>query len=358
VRPALLIPLLIGCGRSAAPPSEPPIVEVDPSSVAVVTPGEIDTGPLVTGTLRPTREAALRAEVSGTVVEAPPDAGTPVKAGQLLVRFDDRALKEAERSARSALHSARLAEALALRDVSRYEHLAKVGAAAPRDAETAAQQRVAARAAVSDAAARLSSAKNTLDRARVRAPFAGVISTRAVKAGDIVQPGTPLVTVIDPATLRLEAAVPAERIGEIAAGQRVDFAVTGYENRRFEGKIQTVSPAIDPATGQVAVTATLANSERLVAGLHAEGRVLTQSKTGLIVPLAAIDRRRLTPEVLRLRDGVVERLAVKLGLIDDVNQRALVVSGLAPGDVILVGAAREIAPGTRVRVADARVTRR
>ncbi len=353
----LTAPLLASaCSRqSAPPPGPPPTVQLDADSVAAVTPGEIETGPLVSGVLRPAVEAALRAEVSGTVVQAPPEPGVAVKAGQVLVRFDESALRQADQAARSALRSAKLAESLARRDAERYERLAKAGAIAPREAETAERGLVSARAAVAEAQSRVSTSRTGLDRASVRAPFDGVVSLRGVKAGDIVQPGAALVTVIDPRTMRLEAAVPADRIGEVKAGQRVDFAVTGYGERRFAGTIERISPVTDPATGQVGVVAVLPNEGgTLIGGLHAEGRVVTERASGLIVPLGAIDRRRLSPQVVRLTDGAIERVPVKLGLMDPIGERVIVTEGVEPGDLVLVGGAQELAPGTRVEVAQAR----
>jgi RND family efflux transporter MFP subunit len=351
---ALAALALAACGRPAAPPPSeaPPVVQLDADSVAAATPGEVDGGPLVSGLLRPAVEAALRAEVSGTVIAAPPEPGTQVERGQVLVRFDESAVADAEHAAGSAVAAARRDLALARRDAARYRRLADAGALAPREAETAARAAAAARAALADAEARLSSARSARQRAVVRAPFDGVVSARAVKAGDVVQPGAPLVTVIDPASMRLEAAVPADRAGEIALGQPVEFEVTGYGERRFAGTIARISPVADPATGQVGVVAELPNLDAgLIGGLHAEGRVVTRRGHGLVVPLAAIDRRQLAPAVLRLDGGAVERVPVTLGLVDPVGERVIVAAGLSPGDLLLVGGARELAPGTRVEVA-------
>lgn len=354
---SLSVSLLIGlfaCGRRSAPPADttPPVIEIDSDSVAVVTPGEIESGPLVSGTLRPTREATLRSEVAGSIIAPPPDVGTPVKQGTVLVRFDDQAIRSTLASARSTVQSARAARALAERDLGRARHLAQAGATSTAEVEAADKNLIAARAAAADASARLASASDNTDRANVRAPFDGVVSARSVNGGDVVQPGTPLVTVIDPSTLRLEAAVPADRIGEVRVGHEIDFQISGYD-RRFEATIDRISPATDPMTGQVAVTAALAPGARnLIAGLHAEGQVLSRRAAGLIAPLAAIDRRRLATEVLRLDDGKVDRVAVHLGLVDDINQRVVILAGLHPGDVVLLGQAQQIAEGSRVRVAE------
>jgi len=60
-----------------------------------------------------------------------------------------------------------------------------------------------------------------------------VVSERQANAGDVLSPGNPIVTVMDPSSMRLEASVPAQAIGAVRVGMPVDFAVAGYEGRRF-----------------------------------------------------------------------------------------------------------------------------
>jgi hypothetical protein len=87
-----------------------------------------------------------------------------------------------------------------------------------------------------------------------------------------------------------------------------------------------------------------------VGGLYAEGRVVSASATGVIVPSSAINTKSGTPWVLRVKDGTTERVEVTLGLRDPRTERVEVRSGLEPGDTLLTGAAQGIAPGTPVQV--------
>jgi membrane fusion protein (multidrug efflux system) len=70
----------------------------------------------------------------------------------------------------------------------------------------------------------------------------------------------------------------------------------------------------------------------------------------LTVPASALDLRGLTPEVVRLKNGVVERVAVTIGARDEATERVEVLTGLAAGDTVLVGAALSISPGTKLNV--------
>ena len=119
-------------------------------------------------------------------------------------------LRDAELSARSAVTSAQTAADYAARQAQRYDTLYKAGAVSSSDIETVVQQNAQTQAALADARARLVTAQKQLGYTLIRAPFAGVVADRDVSAGDVVQVGTLLYTVVDPSQLQLEAAVPAE----------------------------------------------------------------------------------------------------------------------------------------------------
>jgi multidrug efflux pump subunit AcrA (membrane-fusion protein) len=130
----------------------------------------------------------------------------------------------------------------------------------------------------------------------------------------------------------------------------VEFSVRGYD-RPFTGRIERISPQADPTTRQVPIYVAIPNvGGRLVAGLFAEGRVVSSSATGLIVPLNAINTTDAEPWVLRVRNGTTERVAVAVGLRDPRREQVEVASGLDAGDTLLRGAAQGISPGTPVEL--------
>jgi multidrug efflux pump subunit AcrA (membrane-fusion protein) len=148
--------------------------------------------------------------------------------------------------------------------------------------------------------------------------------------------------------MRLEAAVPSDSLGQLRLGVPVRFTVRGYD-KEWEGRIERINPAVDPATGQVPILVSVPNpGGGLVAGLYAEGRVATESATGVIVPLNAVNMTADPPWVLRVTDGTTERVDVTLGLIDSRTERVQITRGVAAGDVLLRGAAQGISPGTPV----------
>ncbi|HEX2224268.1 MAG TPA: efflux RND transporter periplasmic adaptor subunit, partial [Thermoanaerobaculia bacterium] len=272
---------LAACGRGgsdeAAEQAAPQPVVLGPADVTVVLQGPVESGPALSGTLTAQEQATVRAQIGGSVLETYAEPGEPVRRGQRLARLAASSLGDSLASARANVTTARSNLALAERERERQRTLAAAGAVAERNVETAEQQVVAARANLAQAQAQLASAQEQLGYSQVTAPISGVVSERQVSAGDVVQPGAALYTVVDPSSLELEASLAAERIATLHVGAPVAFQVNGFPNRTFRGRITRINPAADPVTRQVRVYAEIPNSgSDLVAGLFAEGRVQTE----------------------------------------------------------------------------------
>jgi RND family efflux transporter MFP subunit len=273
-----------------------------------------------------------------------------VKRGALLAQLDDTAVRDGFLSAKSAVRSAETALELARRNAERSERLAEAGAVAERDLETAQWDVTNAEGTLADARARLANAQEQLEDTRVRAPFDGIVSDRPADAGDVVQVGTALFSIVDPSRLRLEASVPANQIGRLRNGTEVEFTVSGLD-RRITGRIERINPVVDSATRQVRIYVAVPNLDQaLVAGLFAEGRVATDTKRAVAVPLNAVDSRGNTPKVHLVKVGRVTESPVRLGVQDEAAELVEVLAGVADGDTVLLGSAQGITPGSRIRV--------
>jgi len=347
--------LAAACGgeqdaATAAAP-QPQAVRIGQESVATVTRDEIKTGPLISGELRPEREATVRAEVGGSVLEVLVEAARPVRQGAVLVRIEAQTLTDAQASAQSAVRSAEQGLRVAEREAERTEILVKGGALAERDLETARNAVVAAQAQLADARSRLASASKQLANTVIRAPISGIVSDRPVNRGDVVAPGAPIVTIIDPSSMQLEASVPSVALEALRVDAPVEFRVRGYGDQVFSGHIERISPVADPATRQVPIWVSIPNTGgRLVAGLFAEGRVNSEARQALVAPATAVGTTGSDTWVLRVRDGKAERVPVEIGLRDERASRVELRSGVKEGDVLLTGAAQAVTPGTPVRI--------
>lgn len=356
--PALAIVATLALGAcnkendaNAATTTPAAAVTVGPENVAVAQEKQIQSGPTISGSLAAEKEARLNAEVAGAVVQTLVEAGQRVSSGQLLARIDDSAIQSAYLSATSSMASAQSAASNADRELQRARTLVAAGAIAERDLESATTANTGAQAQLAAARAQVAAAQKTLARTRITAPFSGVVAERRVSAGDVVSPGAPLFTIVEPGSMRLEASVPAEQLAAVHVGAPVSFTVNGYPGRDFTGRITRVSPIADPTTRQVQILATIPNAgNTLVGGLFAEGRIASESRQGLVIPATALDERGIAPVVMRLKNGQVEQATVQVGLRDQSTESVEITAGLAAGDTVLVGAARGISSGTRVTV--------
>jgi RND family efflux transporter MFP subunit len=349
------VALAAACGgpqtSAASSPASASVVQLAPENVVTAAVEEISTGPLVSGELTPAREATVRAQVGGSIISLSVDRGQPVRAGAEVARIASRDLDAAMSSAESAVKSAEAVLAVARTEAQRTAALVKGGALAARDVEQAESAVASADAQLAAARARQRSIWQQLDDTSVKAPFSGVVSARPASVGDVVAPGTELFTVIDPSSLRLEALVPSDQIAEVRPGARVRFTIRGVAGE-LVGSVDRLGPVADPITRQVSIFVSIPNTGgRVIAGLFAEGRVETASRRGVVVPTSAVDETGVTPVVTIVRDGKAHVRPVTLGLRQAETERVEIASGVAAGDVLIVGSARGVADGTPVHIA-------
>ncbi|HEX7828684.1 MAG TPA: efflux RND transporter periplasmic adaptor subunit [Thermoanaerobaculia bacterium] len=340
----------IACGRKETPPTPAPVVNVDRASVATVRMARVTNGPRLSGTLQPQQSATILAETGGTITAVNAAEGQYVTRGSVLAVISDETAATNAQGARTSVQSAETAVLTARRDLQRAQTLASAGAVPRRDVDVARSQVAAAESQLAQARTQLAQARERVGDQRVEASLNGVISQKQVSTGTVVTPGAPLFTLVDLGTLQLEASVSAEALSAIQPGSSVDVEVRGYPKERFRGNVTRISPAVDPATGQVKVFVVIGNQGRkLVGGLFAEGTVTTVARMSLVVPISAIDDTTSAAAVVRINNGVTERVPVTLGVRNEA-EGVVEVTGVREGDRVLAGPARTIAPGTKVAV--------
>lgn len=339
-----------GNAESAASTSSPAAVQLAPENVVTAAESQISSGPTISGQLTAAREATVRTQVGGSIVALPVDRGEHVAADAEVARISSRDLEASYESSQTAVKSAETALAVAQSEEQRTDALVKGGALASRDLEQAKSAVSAAEAQVAAARARQRSMWQQLDDTSIKAPFAGIVSSRAANLGDVVTSGTPLMTIVDPSSMQLEAQVASEDLPQVRQGAKVQFNIRGVAGP-FTGIVDRISPSADPVSRQVSIFISIPNpGGKLISGLFAEGRVEAATRKGVVVPLAAVDETGPTPTVTRVRDGKAERVTVTLGPRQTETERVEVTNGVAPGDVLVVGSAKGVAPGTPVTI--------
>src|SRR5690606_3608487 len=206
------------CGEGAGStlPEQPPApLLLSPDDLLSVSESALASGPLITGSVEAERRADLRAEVSAVVLEVLKENGDPVRRGDLLVRLDPTAIRDALTSAEASARAAELAYEQAERQYQRILKLREENLVSAQQLEDAEVRRNSAQSEAEAARTRVVAARQQLERTEVRAPFDGLVSNRKVSAGDTASVGKELMQVMDPASMRFEGRVSADSIGEV-----------------------------------------------------------------------------------------------------------------------------------------------
>src|SRR5205807_9392519 len=149
----------------------------------------------------------------------------------------------------------------------------------------------------------------------VRAPFTGVVAERLVSAGDYVTKGMKVAIVVRVNPLRVMLTIPEQFVSAVAVGQPVNFDVDAYPNRRFEGKVRYISPALQAERRALTVEATVPNPNgELKPGLFATARLEQATRTpGILVPAAAVQTSAGTSRVYVVNGDHVDERIVTTG---------------------------------------------
>ncbi len=320
--------------KAATAPVAPLIIS--PEDVHTVANSALTSGPAITGSIQPERRADLRAEIQAIVMQVLKENGEAVHRGDLLVRLDDTAIRDALASAEAASRAAALAFDQATRQLERMKTLRASGMTSAQALDDAEGRRNTAQSDEETSKARVVGARQQLGRTEVRAPFDGIITERKVSPGDTAQLGKELLKVIDPASMRFEALVSADHVGEVKAGQPVNFRVNGYGDQEFRGKVRRVSPAANPTTRQVEVLVDFVGDKQpKLAGLYAEGRLEAQSRTSLTVPASAVVRDGDKMSVWRVQATKLQKVLLVIEERDLRSGDYVVKGGLAEGDRVI-----------------------
>jgi RND family efflux transporter MFP subunit len=342
LRPSLLLVLclaLAACKGPATPAKSAstaaPLL-LSAEDVYTVSHNALSSGPAITGSIQPERRADLRADVQAIVLAVLKENGDQVRRGDLLVRLDDTAVRDALGSAEASARAMGQAFEQAQRQLDRMNTLRKSGMVSAQGLEDTEIKRNNLQSELEAAKARVVLARQQLQRTEVRAPFDGVVSERKVSAGDTAQVGKELLKVIDPTSMRFEALVAADQVGSVRAGQTVRFRVNGYGDQEFQGRVRRVNPAANPTTRQVELLVDFVGEKQpRLAGLYAEGRVETETRTSLTVPASAVVRDGDNMLAWRVKDSKLQKAPLAISERDLRSGDYVLKGGLAEGDQVI-----------------------
>ena len=226
------------------------------------------------------------------------------------------------------------------------------------------EDRQALQAQVNQARAALDLARIRLSYTRITSPIDGTISERLFDAGDLAVPTKTLVTVVQMDTVKVIVYVPENQIRFMAPGLQARLTVAAYPGQVFCGKIDTVSPTLNPATRMFYVEIKVINKDRLLRpGMFAAVSLsVDPHPNALLVPKEAVLYREQYLEntanseveigqvnyVFVVEDGTVHMRKVLLGHESDTMVE--VCDGVTMGEQVVIRGLNQLNDGDRVTV--------
>lgn len=302
------------------------------------------------GVVEAIRQSVIATQVSGAIVALPVKAGDQVKAGQLLLRLDARAANQEASASRAQVDAARAALAAASKDYEREKLLFAKKYISQAQLDRAEAQYQAASAQANAQIAQAGAVQTQSGFYVINAPYGGVLAEVPVTLGEMAMPGRPLMTIYDPAALRVTATLPQAKAAAMLAGQaaRIEFPGLPPAQRWISVAKITVLPVADASTHTVQLRLDLPPGTKgltpgmfarvslpLVAGNgagNAAGNGASDSAR-LYVPAKAVFRRaELTAVYVLNAQGKPLLRQVKPGPL--VGEEQEILSGVARGEQV------------------------
>jgi len=333
------------------------------------------------------RRIALKAEVAGVIKKLDVQEGRHVKRGDLLVELGDQEyrlrLETAEARRLKALSSLLLENQFAplvqeaksskverlnksKEDFEKAEALFNKGLLSRTDFEKAQKdyesvlietgmkkgEIQAASKGLTEAEVEVKIARMELEKTKILAPFAGIITGIKVSPEEHIETGRELFTLVDIREIKVIARVLESEVGKLRVRREVDLRFSAYPEKVFKGKVAAISPVINPEDKTCAVHIVVGNpQEEIKPGMHAEVEIAADVyKDRLLVPQEAVLVRGGRKLVFVVEEGLAKWRYIEAGLENE--QYAEVLNGVKASEKVIVEGHFTLAHDARVSIVD------
>lgn len=310
-----------------------------PADAHVVAPGEVKQLIEITGTLAANQEVVISSELTKKVVNVPVKEGNIVAKGTLLFQLDDADLQ-------AQLERLHQQEKLAALNEARLKDLIAHDAASQQDYDQAATNLAVLKAEIRQL-------QTTIDKTRIRAPFAGRIGIIRTYPGALVSPSTPLTTIVDDAQLKVEFSVPEKYANLVTPGKQQTFTVEA-DSTAYKATVISKESYVDQSTRTLLVRALTPNTQhKLVVGQSARLAIaLRTSGDAMQVPSQSLMPSSQGYSVFLLKNGKAQLAPVEVGQRDANNVQ--ITSGIQVGDTVITSNQLRLTPSSDVRIVNIR----
>lgn len=326
-----------------------PSIELARTDVFTATTQTLTLGIPVSGALKASQSAFVKARVAGELMGLTVREGDSVQAGQVIARVDPTEFQARVRQAQQQADAAKAQVDIAQRQLDNNQALVNQGFISQTALITSQATLNGAKATHLAAVAALDVAAKALDDATLRSPMAGVVAQRLAQPGERVAIEARIVEVVNLAQLELEAAITAADVSRVRVGMKARLQVEGLPEP-VEAKVLRINPSAQTGSRSILVYLGLAGREGLRQGLFAEGSLGTQSLQTLAVPASSVRTDKPLPYVQVIQNGQIAHVRVKTGAQSEGEGQTLVaVEGLSEGAQVLNGSVGAVREGVRVQ---------
>ena len=330
------------------------LIELSASEVITAQKMDLTVGLPLSGTLKASQTAVVKARVVGELMDLMVREGDMVKAGQVIARIDPVEYQARERQAKLQADAAQAQVEIAQKQYDNNKSLVDQGFISQTALQTSLSSLNGAKATHMAAVAGLDVARKAMDDSIIRAPIAGQVSQRLAQPGERMALDGRIVEIVNLSQLEIEAAVAPAEASQIRVGMKARLKVEGREEP-VQAKVLRINPSAQAGSRSVLVYLGVAGEDGLRQGLFAEGSLGTRSIQALAVPLSSVRTDKPLPYVQVVEGDQVKHVNVQTGARTEktVQNNTLTwveVQGLTEGAKVLAGSAGAVREGTQVKI--------
>lgn len=331
-----LLPWLGSCSQEqvqahqAAP--EVPVI------LAEVTASRVETVLPQIGSLSARDEVIVRTEAAGEITELLFEEGRDIKEGEVLIRLNSRKIKAQLDNLEAKIRQLTVRQQNKKKELERNQSLLKQNLVAAQQYENLQAEIEETEAEIAQAQADLRLQNERFADTTITAPISGAAGVRNLSAGDYLEIGDPVLSLVVMDPLDIQFKVPEKYIPFLSLGQTVQIQVDAYPDRQFPGEIVFLSPQVDLESRAIVVKAQVANPERLLKpGMFA--RVLLVTDVREQSPLIPTEALIQTEDELYIytvdEQNTAHKVLVTIGESNE-NTTEILQPALVPGTRIIL----------------------
>jgi len=318
------------------------------------------------GTVKAQDLVSVSPQVSNRLTDIYVDLGDTVEAGQLMAKIYDKTFRDQLSQAQAQLAQSRIALRRDSAQFERQRQLLEMDLVSDSEYEIALATYRNTMAQLESARASLTQAQENFNFTEVRAPVNGVVVSRSLEEGDLAPSGQTLFELASDSGFETRIFLPVQDWRSVRIGQSVQLRVSNEASVSATGIVSRKSPQLDPTTGlgEVVITLTQVGGS-IYSGVLAENLINIQTNdNAVVIPRSAlvevvetvvnpesntIELERSYSVFVSKGDSMAERRTLELGI--EQGDRIEVLSGLQPGDNIVITGQQGLEEGGRISVA-------